>query len=118
MKKLILFLSVLISVSCSNKESKTNEDNGRRDFMRKAAATAGAVALGTMAPSTAWPDEPPENFDFMDKFFSKEILNDPKYREFKLKGTDFLNMIKDLEKKWKKRDNKNNKNNNTDIVDV
>ena len=56
-----------------NMESKTNEDNSRRDFMRKAAATAGAVALGTMAPSTAWPDEPPENFDFMDKFFSKEI---------------------------------------------
>ncbi len=89
-----------------NMESKTNEDNGRRDFMRKAAATAGAVALGTIAPSKAWPDEPPENFDFMDEFFSDKILNDPKYKDFKLKGKDFLDMIKNLEKKWDKDKNK------------
>ena len=97
------------SVGYDKKEEaiKIAEENARRDFMKKAAAGAGAVALGTMAPSVAWPDETPDNFDFMDKFFSDKILNDPKYKDFKLKGNDFLNMMKDLEKKWEKDKNKN-----------
>ncbi len=97
------------SVNFDKKEEaiKIAEENARRDFMKKAAAGAGAVALGTMAPSVAWPDETPDNFDFMDKFFSDKILNDPKYKDFKLKGNDFLNMMKDLEKKWEKDKNKN-----------
>ena len=97
------------SVGCDKKEEaiKIAEENARRDFMKKAATGVGAVALGTVAPSVAWPDEPPENFDFMDQFFSDKILNDPKYKEFKLKGNDFLNMMKDLEKKWDDDKNKN-----------
>ena len=97
------------SVGYDKKEQafKLAEENARRDFMKKAAAGMGAVALGTMAPSVAWPDEPPENFDFMDQFFSDKILNDPKYKDFKMKGNDFLNMMKDLEKKWDKDKQKN-----------
>ena len=92
------------SVDYDKKEEaiKLAEENARRDFMKKAAAGMGAVALGTMAPSVAWPDEPPENFDFMDQFFSDKILNDPKYKDFKLKGNDFLKMMKDLQDKWEK----------------
>jgi len=92
------------SVDYDKKEEaiKIAEENARRDFMKKAAAGVGAVALGTMSPSVAWPDEPPANFDFMDQFFSDKILDDPKYKDFKMKGNDFLNMMKDLEKKWEK----------------
>ena len=43
----------------------------------------------------------------MDQFFSDKILNDPKYKDFKMKGNDFLNMMKDLEKKWDKDKQKN-----------
>ena len=48
-------------------------ENDRREFMKKmgktAAATAGALALGSIAvPSKAWPSELPQDFNFMDQF--------------------------------------------------
>ena len=78
-------------------------ENDRREFMKKmgktAAATAGALALGSVAvPSKAWPDELPQNFDFMDQFLSDKVLNDPKYKEFKSIGEKLLKMMQDLEK--------------------
>ena len=46
-------------------------ENDRREFMKRmgktAAATAGALAFGSMIPSKAWPDDLPQNFDFMDQ---------------------------------------------------
>ncbi len=76
---------------------------GRRDFMKQlgktAAATAGAVALGSFAlPSKAWPNDLPDNFNFMDEFLSDKVLNDPKYKEFKGVGEQLLNMLKQIEK--------------------
>ena len=87
-------------------------ENDRREFMKRmgktAAATAGALAMGSfVVPSKAWPNDLPDNFNFMDQFLSDKVLNDPKYKDFKLKGNDFLNMMKDLEKKWEKDKNKN-----------
>tara|TARA_Y100000590_G_scaffold311483_1_gene351937 strand:+ start:1922 stop:2218 length:297 start_codon:yes stop_codon:yes gene_type:complete len=85
-------------------------ENDRRDFMKRlgktAAATAGALALGSFAlPSKAWPSELPDNFNFMDEFLSDKVLNDPKYKEFKLNGEKLLDMLKNIEKnKLKKQD--------------
>ena len=82
----------------------------RRDFMKQvgktAAATAGALALGSFAlPSKAWPNDLPNNFNFMDEFLSDKVLNDPKYKEFKGVGEQLLNMLKNIEKnKLKKQD--------------
>jgi hypothetical protein len=104
-----------IGFDAKEKQIKVAEENSRRTFMKKAAAGAGAVAVGTMAPSTAWPDDTPDNFNFMDKFFSDKILNDPKYKDFKLKGNDFLNMMKDLENKW---DNDKDKNKDDGSIEV
>jgi len=78
-------------------------ENDRREFMKKmgktAVATAGALTLGSVAvPSKAWPDELPQNFDFMDQFLSDKVLNDPKYKEFKSIGEKLLKMMQDLEK--------------------
>ena len=61
-------------------------ENDRRDFLKKAVAGAGALALGSIAvPSKAWPSELPQDFNFMDQFLSDKVLNDPKYKEFKLR---------------------------------
>ncbi len=85
-------------------------ENDRRDFMKRlgktAAATAGALALGSFAlPSKTWPSELPDNFNFMDEFLSDKVLNDPKYKEFKLNGEKLLDMLKNIEKnKLKKQD--------------
>jgi hypothetical protein len=78
-------------------------ENDRREFMKKmgktAAATAGALALGSIAvPSKAWPSELPQDFNFMDQFLSDKVLNDPKYKEFKSIGEKLLKMMQDLEK--------------------
>ena len=85
-------------------------ENDRREFMKKmgktAAATAGALALGSVAiPSKAWPDELPQNFDFMDQFLSDKVLNDPKYKEFKSIGEKLLKMMQDLEKQKNQKSN-------------
>jgi len=85
-------------------------ENDRRDFMKRmgktAAATAGALALGSFAlPSKAWPNDLPDNFNFMDEFLSDKVLNDPKYKEFKGVGEQLLDMLKNIEKnKLKKQD--------------
>ena len=46
-------------------------ENDRREFMKtlgkSAVAGVGALALGSI-PTKAWPDEVPNNFDFMDEF--------------------------------------------------
>ena len=82
----------------------------RRDFMKQVgkttAATAGALALGSFAlPSKAWPNDLPNNFNFMDEFLSDKVLNDPKYKEFKGVGEQLLDMLKNIEKnKLKKQD--------------
>ena len=76
-------------------------ENDRREFMKRmgktAAATAGALAFGSMTPSKAWPDDLPQNFDFMDQFLSDKVLNDPKYKEFKDVGEKLLKMLQDIE---------------------
>ena len=85
-------------------------ENDRREFMKKmgktAAATAGALALGSIAvPSKAWPSELPQDFNFMDQFLSDKVLNDPKYKEFKSIGEKLLKMMKDLEKQKNQKSN-------------
>ena len=50
-----------------------------------------------MIPSKAWPDDLPQNFDFMDQFLSDKVLNDPKYKEFKDVGEKLLKMLQDIE---------------------
>ena len=76
-------------------------ENDRREFLKtlgkSAVAGAGALALGAF-PTKAWPDEVPQNFDFMDQFFSDKILNDPKYKEFKSVGQKLLDMMQEIEK--------------------
>ncbi len=83
-------------------------ENDRRDFMKRmgktAAATAGALALGSFAlPSKAWPSELPDNFNFMDEFLSDKVLNDPKYKEFKDVGEKLLKMLQDIENSKKQK---------------
>ena len=85
-------------------------ENDRREFMKKmgktAAATAGALALGSVAvPSKAWPSELPQDFNFMDQFLSDKVLNDPKYKEFKSIGEKLLKMMQDLEKQKNQKSN-------------
>ena len=77
-------------------------ENDRRDFMKRmgktAAATAGALAMGSFVlPSKAWPDDLPQNFNFMDEFLSDKVINDPKYKEFKDVGEKLLKMLQDIE---------------------
>ena len=77
-------------------------ENDRRDFMKRmgktAAATAGALAMGSFVlPSKAWPDDLPQNFNFMDEFLSDKVINDPKYKEFKDVGEKVLKMLQDIE---------------------
>ena len=83
-------------------------ENDRRDFMKRlgktAAATAGALALGSFAlPSKAWPNDLPDNFNFMDEFLSDKVLNDPKYKEFKDVGEKLLKMLQDIENSKKQK---------------
>jgi hypothetical protein len=82
-------------------------ENDRREFMKRmgktAVAGAGALALG-LTPSKAWPDEVPDNFDFMDQFLSDKVLNDPKYQEFKSIGKQFLEMMKNIENQKKQKE--------------
>ena len=81
-------------------------ENDRREFMKRmgktAAATAGTLAFGSMLPTTAWPNELPQNFNFMDQFLSDKVLNDPKYQEFKDIGEKLLKMLQDIEDAKKK----------------
>ena len=84
-------------------------ENDRREFMKRmgktAAATAGALAMGSFVlPSKAWPDDLPQNFNFMDEFLSDKVLNDPKYKEFKDVGKQLLDMMKDIENKKKEKE--------------
>ena len=82
-------------------------ENDRREFMKtlgkSAVAGVGALALGSI-PTKAWPDEVPNNFDFMDEFLSDKVLNDPKYQEFKSKGKKLLDVMKDIENKKKQQE--------------
>ncbi len=83
-------------------------ENDRRDFMKRmgktAAATAGALAMGSFVlPSKAWPDDLPQNFNFMDEFLSDKVLNDPKYKEFKDVGEKLLKMLQDIENSKKQK---------------
>ena len=82
-------------------------ENDRRDFMKalgkSAVAGVGALALGSI-PTKAWPDEVPNNFDFMDEFLSDKVLNDPKYQEFKSMGKKLLDVMKDIENKKKQQE--------------
>ena len=81
-------------------------ENDRRDFLKKMGKTAAATAAfgaGALVPSTAWPKDVPQNFDFMDQYFSDKVLKDPKYQEFKDIGKEFLDMIQRLENIKKKR---------------
>ena len=72
---------------------------------KTAVATAGALTLGSVAvPSKAWPDELPQNFDFMDQFLSDKVLNDPKYKEFKSIGEKLLNTLREIEKSKQNKD--------------
>ena len=86
-------------------------ENDRRDFMKSlgksAVAGVGALALGSI-PTNAWPNETPQNFDFMDQFLSDKVLNDPKYKEFKSVGEKLLNMMKEIEKDKKQKANPDN----------
>lgn len=88
--------------------SEITAENDRRDFMKalgkSAVAGAGALALGTF-PTKAWPDEIPQNFDFMDQFLSDKVLNDPKYQEFKSVGEKLLKMMQDIEKEKNQKKN-------------
>lgn len=83
-------------------------ENDRRDFMKalgkSAVAGAGALALGAF-PTKAWPEEIPQNFDFMDQFLSDKVLNDPKYQEFKSVGEKLLKMMQDIEKEKNQKKN-------------
>jgi|TARA_B100000965_G_scaffold406711_1_gene447462 hypothetical protein len=83
-------------------------ENDRRDFMKRmgktAAATAGALAMGSFVlPSKAWPDDLPQNFNFMDEFLSDKVINDPKYKEFKDVGEKLLKMLQDIENSKKQK---------------
>jgi len=82
-------------------------ENDRREFMKtlgkSAVAGAGALALG-LTPTKAWPDEVPDNFDFMDQFLSDKVLKDPKYQEFKSIGKQFLEMMKNIENQQKQKE--------------
>lgn len=82
-------------------------ENDRRDFMKRmgktAVAGAGALALGSI-PTNAWPNELPNDFNFMDQFLSDKVLNDPKYKEFKDVGKQLLDMMKDIENKKKEKE--------------
>ena len=88
--------------------SEITAENDRRDFMKalgkSAVAGAGALALGAF-PTKAWPDEIPQNFDFMDQFLSDKVLNDPKYQEFKSVGEKLLIMMQDIEKEKNQKKN-------------
>jgi hypothetical protein len=88
------------------KISEIISELNRRDFLKKvgkgAAATA-AFGAGALVPSTAWPKDIPQNFDFMDQYFSDKVLKDPKYQEFKDIGKEFLNMIQQIEQNRKKK---------------
>ena len=88
--------------------SEITAENDRRDFMKalgkSAVAGAGALALGAF-PTKAWPDEIPQNFDFMDQFLSDKVLNDPKYQEFKSVGEKLLKMMQDIEKEKNQKKN-------------
>jgi len=79
-------------------------ENDRREFMKKVGKTAAATAAfgaGALIPSTAWPKDIPQDFNFMDQYFSDKVLKDPKYREFKDIGKEFLDMIKRIEQNKK-----------------
>jgi|TARA_B100000073_G_scaffold339739_1_gene338622 hypothetical protein len=83
-------------------------ENDRREFMKRmgktAAATAGALAMGSfVVPSKAWPNDLPDNFNFMDQFLSDKVLNDPKYKEFKDVGEKLLKMLQDIENSKKQK---------------
>lgn len=83
-------------------------ENDRREFMKRmgktAAATAGALAMGSfVVPSKAWPNDLPNNFNFMDQFLSDKVLNDPKYKEFKDVGEKLLKMLQDIENSKKQK---------------
>ena len=83
-------------------------ENDRRQFMKRmgktAAATAGALAMGSfVVPSKAWPNDLPDNFNFMDQFLSDKVLNDPKYKEFKDVGEKLLKMLQDIENSKKQK---------------
>ena len=81
-------------------------ENDRREFMKRmgktAAATAGTLAFGSMLPTTAWPKDLPQNFNFMDQFLSDKVLKDPKYQGFKDVGEKLLKMLQDMENAKKK----------------
>jgi len=87
--------------------SEITTENNRRNFMKamgkSAVAGVGALALGAF-PTKAWPDEMPQNFDFMDQFLSDKVLNDPKYQEFKSVGEKLLKMMQDIENEKKKKE--------------
>ena len=95
-------------------------ENDRRDFMKalgkSAVAGVGALALGSI-PTKAWPEEVPNNFDFMDQFLSDKVLKDPKYQEFKSMGKQLLDIMKDIENKKKQKELEKNiqKNKNQGI---
>tara|TARA_E500000178_G_scaffold340409_1_gene383062 strand:- start:623 stop:901 length:279 start_codon:yes stop_codon:yes gene_type:complete len=79
-------------------------ENDRREFMKKVGKTAAATAAfgaGALIPSTAWPKDIPQDFNFMDQYFSDKVLKDPKYQEFKDIGKEFLDMIKRIEQNKK-----------------
>jgi len=83
----------------------------RRDFMKQvgktAAATAGALALGSFAlPSRAWPDELPLDFNFMDEFLSDKVKNTQKYKEFKDIGKKLLDTLHQIENQRKEKEKK------------
>jgi len=92
-------------------------ENDRREFMKalgkSAVAGAGALALG-LTPTKAWPDEIPQNFDFMDQFLSDKVLKDPKYQEFKSIGKQFLEMMKNIENQKKQKELEKKIQNNKD----
>tara|TARA_Y100001937_G_scaffold120623_1_gene178131 strand:- start:1441 stop:1749 length:309 start_codon:yes stop_codon:yes gene_type:complete len=82
-------------------------DPNRRSFMKNlgktALGTTAAIAGMTALPTSAWPQDVPKDFDFMDQYFSDKILKDPKYQEFKLMGKDFLELIQQMKKKQELR---------------
>ncbi len=83
-------------------------ENDRREFIKRmgktAAATAWALAMGSfVVPSKAWPNDLPDNFNFMDQFLSDKVLNDPKYKEFKDVGEKLLKMLQDIENSKKQK---------------
>ena len=79
-------------------------ENDRREFLKKVGKTAAATAAfgaGALIPSTAWPKDIPQDFSFMDQYFSDKVLKDPKYQEFKDIGKEFLDMMRRIEQKKK-----------------